>query len=142
MHVHPFPARMAPDIALTSLQGLPENYRILDPMSGSGMVVSQASERGLAAWGFDIDPLARLISKVSSTLIDFDSCERNLSIFLELLAQRVDREVEISWIDSDKETRDFIEYWFGEKQRLQLRAFSDLCMRRLRPIDFRFSATG
>ncbi|EJJ28679.1 hypothetical protein [Rhizobium sp. CF142] len=126
MHVHPFPARMAPEIALANLRDLPAHFRILDPMSGSGMVVSQASESGLAAWGFDIDPLARLISKVSATVVDFAACERLLPDFVAAVAGLVDEHPALPWIDSDKETEDFIKYWFGERQARELRAFSYL----------------
>ncbi|MBY3049294.1 hypothetical protein [Rhizobium laguerreae] len=126
MHVHPFPARMAPEIALSNLRDLPTHFRILDPMSGSGMVVSQASESGLAAWGFDIDPLARLISEVSATVVNFVACERLLPDFTMAVAEVVENSPPLQWIDCDKETQDFIKYWFGEKQIRELRAFSYL----------------
>ena len=34
--IHPFAARMAPEIAFEALEGLSNNSLVLDPMSGSG----------------------------------------------------------------------------------------------------------
>jgi len=56
--VHPFPARMAPELAFESLRHLKAGSIVLDPMSGSGTVLRQASDMGHSAIGFDMDPLA------------------------------------------------------------------------------------
>src|SRR5689334_23212134 len=65
--LHPFPARMAPDIALKSISRRTgaRRLKVLDPMCGSGTVLTIASAAGHAAVGFDVDPLAVLISKVA-----------------------------------------------------------------------------
>ena len=55
---------MAPEVALAGLKGLPSHYVVLDPMSGSGMVVGTAAKLGLEAIGYDLDPLACMISRV------------------------------------------------------------------------------
>ena len=68
--VHPFPARMAPGIALEALAAANGPLRILDPMVGSGTVLAVARSKGHRAIGIDIDPLAVLISKVWTTAID------------------------------------------------------------------------
>ena len=44
--IHPFPARMAPELALQSL-GLLESGVVLDPMTGSGTVARVAKDRAL-----------------------------------------------------------------------------------------------
>lgn len=62
--IHPFPARMAPEIALKALSSLPEGSTVLDPMTGSGTVLREAVMQGHQAYGYDLDPLAVLISKV------------------------------------------------------------------------------
>jgi ribosomal protein L11 methylase PrmA len=62
--IHPFPARMAPDTVAHWLKALPAGARVLDPMCGSGVVVRQSALLGHQAKGFDIDPLAVLMSKV------------------------------------------------------------------------------
>lgn len=62
--VHPFPARMAPEIAFRRLRRLPPGSVILDPMAGSGTVLRHATELGHKAIGFDLDPLAVLMTQV------------------------------------------------------------------------------
>jgi hypothetical protein len=66
--VHPFPARMAPDLAFARLKRVPSGALVLDPMSGSGTVLRQASELGHRSIGFDMDPLAVLMTKVWTIL--------------------------------------------------------------------------
>ena len=40
--VHPFPARMAPGIALQAMADEEDSIRVLDPMMGSGTVLAMA----------------------------------------------------------------------------------------------------
>ena len=61
--VHPFPARMASEVALDALAGLPPKSTVLDPMCGSGVVVRRALESGHSGIGVDIDPLAALMAR-------------------------------------------------------------------------------
>ena len=68
--IHPFPARMAPEIARHSLIRVPKNGRVLDPMCGSGTVARAAVEAGLNCAGVDIDPLAVLMARVWTTQLD------------------------------------------------------------------------
>lgn len=56
--VHPFPARMAPGIALNALGNDRVPLRVLDPMVGSGTVLAVARSKGHYAIGFDSDPLS------------------------------------------------------------------------------------
>src|SRR6266540_5349364 len=68
--VHPFPARMAPGLALESILNLPFRATVLDPMVGSGTVLAIARAHCHRAIGFDVDPLAVLISRVWTRSID------------------------------------------------------------------------
>ena len=67
--VHPFPARMASEVAFRALEGLPSGSSVLDPMCGSGVVVRRALDCGHLGIGLDIDPLAVLMAKVWTTKI-------------------------------------------------------------------------
>src|SRR5258708_14980086 len=62
--IHPFPARMAPGIALEALGDAKPPLRVLDPMAGSGTVLAVARANGHRAYGVDLDPLAVLLAGV------------------------------------------------------------------------------
>jgi hypothetical protein len=68
--IHPFPARMAPGIALDALTNTKKRLRVLDPMMGSGTVLAVAHAKGHQAIGVDLDPLAVLLSRVWTRAID------------------------------------------------------------------------
>src|SRR3712207_5017426 len=74
--VHPFPARMGPDLAIERLKRITKPSIVLDPMAGSGTVLRHASELGHHALGRDLDPLAILMAKVWTTPVDQHSVER------------------------------------------------------------------
>ncbi len=120
--VHPFPARMAPSLALEAMEGSPKPLRILDPMSGSGTVVAIAHSRGHRAIGTDLDPLAVLISKVWTTPVDVklvrdmgrDVLESARQLSVEMKAEDACPK------DADLETQEFIRFWFDEDARRQL----------------------
>jgi len=116
--VHPFPARMAPELALRSLESLPPGSIVLDPMTGSGTVLRQAMALGHHAIGFDMDPLAVLMSRVWTTHVAAQAVQKELTGVLDEASQ-VDLRVERPhWHDA--ETRTFIDYWFAKPQRLSL----------------------
>jgi hypothetical protein len=120
--IHPFPARMAPDIALacmsTATRGSP--LSVLDPMCGSGTVLSIATAQGHHAEGFDIDPLAVLISTVA--IGDFDTSNLATDAIRLVQATRRSRMKALPW--SDNETLRFAEYWFADRQRSELNRLS------------------
>ncbi len=115
--VHPFPARMAPGLALDSLASLPPGSVVLDPMSGSGTVLRQAAELGHTALGYDVDPLAVLMARVWTTPVD-DACISRMYDRLTALVQAPDFVVP-EWL-TDEETSEFISYWFGTPQAAAL----------------------
>ena len=82
--VHPFPARMAPDLALDVVEDYRDSLRVLDPMAGSGTVLAVARAKGHHAIGIDIDPLAVLISRVWTTAIDSTNLQEKGTEVLEL----------------------------------------------------------
>ncbi len=126
--VHPFPARMAPDLALRSLRRLKSGI-VLDPMTGSGTVARVAKGRGLEALGFDLDPLAVLMSKVGTTPLCDDAIEPLASrIVSEARALDADK-IELPWIDGDPEAERFVDYWFGNQQSRDLRKIAYLLSR-------------
>lgn len=124
--IHPFPARMAPGIALEALGESRNPLRVLDPMAGSGTVLAVARANGHRAFGVDLDPLAVLLAGVWTRTIDAEQV-RNKAIevldrakagFGMLCAGQAYP------ASSDDETRKFIRYWFDEYARRQLAALS------------------
>jgi DNA modification methylase len=124
--VHPFPARMAPGIALDIIEAAEKPIRVLDPMMGSGTVLAVARAKGHKAVGVDIDPLAVLVSKVWTTSIDSEEVRDKA---IEVLARA--REDFTSRRDSqayprstNPDTRRFVAYWFDAYARKQLAALA------------------
>ncbi len=114
--VHPFPARMASEIALDAISSARQPMTLLDPMCGSGTVLSHASNHGHTAIGFDLDPLAILMSRVATSTVKAsrlfqiaDDCVR---------AAKRSRAASPPW--QDDETEPFARYWFASMQYTQL----------------------
>ncbi len=120
--VHPFPARMAPGLALDIIAECQCPLRILDPMSGSGTVLAVARSKGHHAIGVDLDPLAVLISRVWTTAVDVTAVQDAASIVLEHARSTFAslRTRDAYPRNADSETRQFTRYWFDDYARRQL----------------------
>src|SRR5438105_564331 len=124
--VHPFPARMAPDVVLDAIDGLDGSVRLLDPMMGSGTVLAIARSEGHRVIGVDSDPLAVLLARVWTTTIDADAV---LEKAVEVLnrAKILFRTLTVGNAypnNVDAETRKFLRYWFDDYARRQLAALA------------------
>lgn len=119
--IHPFPARMAPELALERIKKLSTGSIVLDPMAGSGTVLRQAANAGFQAIGFDMDPLAVLMSRVATTPCDVDCLDELAEKIVDEADSYDGRTIYLDWIDEDSETKKFVEYWFASPQRLALR---------------------
>ena len=121
---HPFPARMAPELAIAAMRDLPAGSRILDPMAGSGVVLRQALEHGLSGLGYDLDPLAVLMSQVWTTWTAPNDLEKYVNSLLEHAATAKFEPKDLSWVDDA--TGKFIDFWFAEPQRNALASLAQL----------------
>lgn len=78
---HNYPAMMIPQVAARLIEkhinskSKANSFYVLDPFCGSGTVLVESKIRGLKSWGIDINPLARLITKVKTTPIDIDELQ-------------------------------------------------------------------
>lgn len=120
-NIHPFPARMAPEIALKSLKALPSDAVVLDPMTGSGTVLRQAVLNGHTAIGFDMDPLAVLMSNAWTQPVCFSTLEELCHWLIKSARALPAAKVKLPWIDNDRETKKFVKYWFAAPQKTALR---------------------
>jgi SAM-dependent methyltransferase len=131
--IHPFPARMAPGIALEALGERKAPLRVLDPMAGSGTVLAVARANGHRAFGFDLDPLAVLLAGVWTRTVCAEQVNDKAAEVLgrakatfRPLASRLAYPP-----GSNDETRKFMRYWFDDYARRQLAALS-MAIRRVR----------
>ena len=82
--VHWYPAKMfhrIPSVFLDCV-ALPTKACVLDPFCGSGTVLLEANLRGHDAVGIDINPLARLISRVKTTPLNPVELEAQRALLL------------------------------------------------------------
>ncbi len=90
-------------------------------MTGSGTVLRQATDLGHQAIGFDMDPLAVLMTRVWTTPVG----EKLVDTLAERITKRIGeihpKEVRLPWMDEDVETSNFVDFWFTEPQKGDLR---------------------
>lgn len=134
--VHPFPARMAPEIALDTIGSLNPRSIVVDPMCGSGQVLREAVEQGHKAIGFDIDPLAVLMSRVWTVPLDTSALIDRGESAIEKAEELQEEDIHLPWIDSDDETSRYIDFWFDPSQRGQLRKLAFLLAGKRGPINY------
>ena len=132
--IHPFPARMASEIALKALSEVPAGGVVCDPMCGSGTVLREASNRGFAAIGRDIDPLAILIAKVWNTPVDANRLILASNAVLADAASVRSEDCGSVWLNGDPETTKFVRFWFAQSQRAQLLKLAIVLQERRGPI--------
>lgn len=129
--IHPFPARMAPGIALEALGKSKTPLRVLDPMAGSGTVLAVARSKGHRAYGVDLDPLAVLLAGVWTRTVDVERVNEKAVEVLDRAKLEYDAiTVRGAYpVGSDDETRSFVRYWFDGYARRQLTSLSRVIRR-------------
>ena len=133
--VHPFPARMAPEIALEAIKDLKPCSTVVDPMCGSGVVLREAVQHGHNAIGFDVDPLAVLMSKVWTQSLDASKLLERSHAIIKKATESRQSDISLPWIDEDEETTRFIDFWFASRQRDQLRRLAHLIAAKSGPVN-------
>lgn len=79
---HNYPAMMIPQVAGRILDEFGKGSHVLfDPYCGTGTSLVEANLRGISAIGVDINPLARLIAKVKTTIIPLELLDSYLKSF-------------------------------------------------------------
>jgi SAM-dependent methyltransferase len=115
--IHSYPAKMFHRIPQAILSRLPTQpkIRILDPFCGSGTVLLEAIARGHDATGIDVNPVARLITRVKVTPLCPLHLKRHLPCIL-----RSSRKLKKVQPDA------VLDYWFkpGPRQALESLAAS------------------
>lgn len=124
---HAFPAKFPPQIPAYFIDALTNPGEIvLDPMMGSGTTLLEASLLGRRSIGFDIDPLAALISSTKVSFVDLEQCEKaGFRVALEAERSLNGSNAElVQFLDHrfDPPSREFINYWFTHQTQLELAA--------------------
>jgi len=109
---------MIPQVAGKILEEFALNANLLfDPYCGTGTSIVEANIRGINAVGTDINPLARLISKVKTTIIPLKSLDLYLKDFDDfILSIRLEKKKIDPIIPKFKN----IDYWFKEETKTSL----------------------
>lgn len=125
--IHPFPARMPPELVWDELPSGSSRLRVLDPMAGSGTTLVTAKLCGHDAIGFDRDPLAVLIARSWLTDVTQSVVEAKGKDVLTKARIRA-RGMKLANAyprNADDETKAFVRYWFDPTNRKQLTALAD-----------------
>ncbi|MBL7198923.1 MAG: HNH endonuclease [Anaerolineae bacterium] len=126
-NLHSFPAKFPPQLPKRFIEGLtaPGDV-VLDPMMGSGTTVLEAYQASRRPIGFDIDPLALLVSRVKVTPVDLEGAIRKGNKIVEIarsaVAERQDTLRSALHQRLDAKTRRFADYWFAPETQLELLA--------------------
>lgn len=122
--LHPFPARMAPEILDDILARTNRGDVILDPMCGSGTVLAKALSQGRNAIGIDLDPLALLMAEALTAKTHANMVRADAQSLLYLATRRKVAPCQLPWVANCQETLDFIDYWFADEQAEDLAAMA------------------
>ncbi len=110
---HNYPAMMIPQIAEKLIEEFGKNASLLfDPYCGTGTSLVEANIKGINAVGTDLNPLARLIAKAKTTILDFKLLNDYLSRF-EQLDFSLLFGIDPSTIQYNRFPN--IDYWFDKK---------------------------
>ena len=116
---HNYPAMMIPQIAREIIK----RYKIsgmktlFDPYMGTGTSLVEANLRGLDAIGTDLNPLARLISKSKTTILDINKLDKEIKKFTIKMLETELKKVTLK-IEKPKITN--IDFWFKEKNIIEI----------------------
>lgn len=122
---HNYPAMMIPQIAralLNEYRPVGRFEHLFDPYMGSGTSLVEANICGIDAIGTDLNPLARMMTKVKTTHYDEDLVKKSLSFIQSKL---------FFFHESLVEDRDFsrisnFNFWYDERILLRLSYLSQL----------------
>ena len=115
---HPYPAMMIPQVARRILNEFGKEAKLLfDPYCGTGTSLVEANLKGINAIGTDINPLARLIAKVKTTVIPIELLDSHLKDFNNFVFSiRLGRRIKSPTIPNFKN----IDYWFKRETQYWL----------------------
>jgi DNA modification methylase len=110
--VHPYPAMLHPFLVEYLLENYSEkNSTVLDPFCGTGVTLLQSSKRGIASFGFDINPLALLIAKVKTAKYNNAKLNKEFLSLQELIKKNKNTDIPDIYN---------IDFWYKENAKYEL----------------------
>jgi len=107
--IHPYPAKFIPQIPARIIEECSnERHTILDPFCGSGTTLLEARLRGRDSIGFDVNPIAVLISRVKTTTLSKEDWEEVDAVVSRIMSKFERKEYSEVWIPNIPR----IEHWF------------------------------
>ncbi len=127
---HSFPAKFPPQIPNVFINRLTKpGDLILDPMNGSGTTTLEAYLLGRCGIGIDIDPLALRMASVKPMTLDPNELYimgkrivNNSRLDYVHNRKKIEAKLSTMW---DKETKEFVDYWFEYETQLALKSLID-----------------
>ena len=115
--IHPYPAMMIPQVARRLVHEYgPKSRTLFDPYCGTGTTLLEAMLAGLDSVGTDLNPLARLIARVKTKLVDLDELDREIEDFIGF-------GIDVNYCRSTSvsiPTIPNVDYWFDTKIQREL----------------------
>lgn len=113
-NLHKYPATMIPQIGIELFKELDiKNGKLLDPYCGSGSSFTVGLDRGLTEmYGFDINPLAVLISRAKFTKVDIDKVKEIKQRLRNRVYEFIKIEENLKSIEIPQHYN--IDYWFSK----------------------------
>ena len=114
-NLHKYPATMLPQIGIEVFKELNiKNGKLLDPYCGSGSSFASGLECGLTEMhGFDINPLAVLISKVRFTKVSIDKLAETRKILRTNIYEFLKNDTNAETLKRPQITN--IDFWFSKE---------------------------
>lgn len=125
--LHAFPAKFPPQLPRLCIQTLTMPGQIvLDPMQGSGTTLVEAQLLGRHGVGFDIDPLAVMLTRAKTCLIDPEYISSTGNLIVTEATNTVNHQRQMLYESLstrwDKRTQQFVNYWFALDTQVELLA--------------------
>lgn len=124
--VHGFAAKFPPQLPRAFIEALTEpGETVLDPMVGSGTTAVEALLLGRNALGFDLDPLARLVSRAKTAPVNAEAVRNAATRLVETAelalwkAEELNRQLRTTY---SAEVMEFFDYWFQPQTQRELMA--------------------
>ena len=111
--LHPYPARMIPQIAHKLIEKYSKRGDIvLDPFCGSGTVVLESRLLGRNSIGIDLNPLAILLARAKSTPIEPHVLRRQYNDLIRKVSQDIDDRRAHRLVIPRPDLNKNLEFWF------------------------------